>query len=130
MAKSVGFNGIALVGTDDLGASAAKSVTVKRGNKMIDVTALNDEDDVYMAGRKSVSGQLRVMYDSADAAVTALLTAEDEGSQVTLDIGPASTCHWTGPALISNVSFDNDGGDATILVFDYQSIGEWTKATS
>jgi hypothetical protein len=129
MAPGAGFSGIAKVGSNSLG-DAAKNVSIKRNRKMIDVTTLSDEDDEFMTGRGNVSGSIEVLYDATVTAVTDLITAEDAGTSVTLDIGPASTLHWSGTAYISNLSFDNDGSDATKLKFDFQGSGAFTKQTS
>jgi hypothetical protein len=109
---------------------AAKSVTIKKGKKQIDVTALTNADDAWIMGRGNASGTIVCYYVTDNAGVTALINGEAAGTAVALDIGPASTLHYQFSAMISNVTFDNDGSDALILSFDYVATGAVTKATS
>lgn len=126
---TAGYNGIAKAATVDIGP-VAKSVTVKKGKKSIDVTALTDTTDAFIMGRTGASGSIVCYYDTGNAGLTALINGEDAGTSVALDIGPATTLHYQFNAFITNVSFDNDGSDALIVSFDYVATGTVTKATT
>ena len=129
MAKGAGFTGICKQSTSTL-ADTIKSCAFKRGNKLIEVTALSDDDEAYLSGRRNQSGSIVAYYDPSHTALGNIITAEDAGTVVALDIGPASTLHWSGNAYIENLSFDNDGSDAQIISFDFRGTGQWTKQTS
>lgn len=126
MAPTPGFTGIAKAATVDIGP-VALSVTIKKGGKLIDVTALTDADDKYIMGRGNASGTITCNYDTGNAGLTALIDGEDAGTVVALDIGPATTLHYTFSAFISNINFSNDGSDQKKVSFDYTASGAITK---
>ena len=126
---TAGYNGIAKAATIDIGP-VAKSVTIKRGKKSIDVTALTDADDKYITGRGNASGSITCLYDSSNTGLTALINGCDGGTAVALDIGPATTLHFQFSAIITDMNFTNTGDGALEISFTYTATGAVTKATS
>ncbi len=126
MAVSAGYTGIAKAATINI-APVVLSASIKVGKKLIDVTALSDTDDKYISGRGNASGSISCNYDTGNAGLTALINAASGGTEIALDLGPATTLHYTFQALISNLSFENDGSGQLKLSFDYTATGAVTK---